>query len=90
MDRFRAECPGHRGAGILPAAFNRQVILTGALRQPLMEAFSYNSITMSALVIRSFPDAHYARLRQTAAVHRRSFTQETRFTSSPGDADLKD
>ena len=32
---------------------------------------------MSALVIKSFPDALHARLRQTAAAHRRSVTQQT-------------
>ena len=32
---------------------------------------------MPALVIKSFPDALHARLRQLAAVHRRSVTQET-------------
>ena len=35
VDRPRVECPGHRDAGILPAAYNRQVILTGIFRQPL-------------------------------------------------------
>lgn len=32
---------------------------------------------MPALVIKSFPEALHARLRQVAAVHRRSVTQET-------------
>ena len=35
VDWLRAECPNHRGAGILPAAINRQVILTGIFRQAL-------------------------------------------------------
>ena len=42
-----------------------------------MKVLSYHSVTMSALVIKSFPDALHARLRQTAAAHRRSVTQET-------------
>ena len=32
---------------------------------------------MPALVIESFPEALHARLKQTAAAHRRSITQET-------------
>ena len=34
VERLRAECPGHRGAVILPVAFNRQGILAGIFRQP--------------------------------------------------------
>lgn len=41
------------------------------------EAFSDHAITMSALVIKSFPDALHARLRQAAAAHRRSVIQQT-------------
>ncbi len=41
MDRLRAECPCHRGAGILPAAFNRSVILTEVFRQPLSNITRY-------------------------------------------------
>ncbi len=33
--------------------------------------------TMAALVIKSFPEHLHARLKQTAAAHRRSVTQET-------------
>ena len=33
--------------------------------------------TMPALVIKSFPEALHAKLRQMAATHRRSVTQET-------------
>ena len=32
---------------------------------------------MSSLIIKSFPESLHARLKQTAAVHRRSVTQET-------------
>ena len=42
-----------------------------------MVVFRYHSVTMPALVIKSFPEALHARLRQMAAAHRRSVTQET-------------
>lgn len=42
-----------------------------------MEAKCYHFITMPALVIKSFPETLHARLRQIAAAHRRSVTQET-------------
>ena len=37
----------------------------------------YLSVTMPALVIKSFPEGLHARLRKIAAAHRRSVTQET-------------
>ena len=43
----------------------------------MMEPEWYFFITMPALVIKSFPEALHARLRQIAATHRRSVTQET-------------
>jgi plasmid stability protein len=43
----------------------------------MMEAEWYLFLTMPALVIKSFPEALHARLRQIAAAHRRSVTQET-------------
>ena len=43
----------------------------------MMEAEWYLFLTMPALVIKSFPEALHARLRQMAAAHRRSVTQET-------------
>lgn len=42
-----------------------------------MEALRYLFATMATLVIKSFPDALHALLKQTAAAHRRSVTQET-------------
>ncbi len=39
VKRLRAGCPGHCGAGILPAAFDGQADLTGIFRQPLSLAF---------------------------------------------------
>ena len=42
-----------------------------------MEAECYPFLTMPALVIKSFPEDLHARLRQIAAAHRRSVTQET-------------
>ena len=42
-----------------------------------MGAKNFHSLTMAALVIKSFPEALHAKLRQTAAAHRRSVTQET-------------
>lgn len=42
-----------------------------------MEVKSYLLATMPALVIKSFPEALHAKLRQIAASHRRSVTQET-------------
>ncbi len=42
-----------------------------------MGAFRYLLATMPALVIKSFPEALHAKLRQIAAAHRRSVTQET-------------
>lgn len=42
-----------------------------------MEAFHHLIATMAALVIKSFPEELHAKLRQTAAAHRRSVTQET-------------
>lgn len=42
-----------------------------------MEAKCYLFATMPALVIKSFPEDLHARLRQIAASHRRSVTQET-------------
>lgn len=39
--------------------------------------FRYLSSAMPALVIKSFPAALHAKLRQSAATHRRSVTQET-------------
>lgn len=41
------------------------------------EALSNLSVTMPALVIKSFPEALHVKLRQIAAAHRRSVTQET-------------
>lgn len=41
------------------------------------EAKRYLLPTMPALVIKSFPEALHAKLRQIAASHRRSVTQET-------------
>jgi plasmid stability protein len=43
----------------------------------MVEAECYPFITMPALVIKSFPEDLHARLRQIAAAHRRSVTQET-------------
>ena len=40
-------------------------------------AKSYPFATMPALVIKSFPEALHAQLRQMASAHRRSVTQET-------------
>jgi plasmid stability protein len=37
----------------------------------------YLSVAMPALVIKAFPEALHAKLRQIAAAHRRSVTQET-------------
>lgn len=42
-----------------------------------MEAKCYHLVTMPTLVIKSFPEPLHARLRQIAARHRRSVTQET-------------
>lgn len=42
-----------------------------------MKAKCYLPATMPALVIKSFPEPLHARLRQIAASHRRSVTQET-------------
>ena len=42
-----------------------------------MEAQSHLFATMPALVIKSFPEDLHAKLRQIAANHRRSVTQET-------------
>ena len=42
-----------------------------------MVAFHHLFVTMPALVIKSFPEALHAKLRQIAAAHRRSMTQET-------------
>ena len=42
-----------------------------------MEAKRYPFATMPALVIKSFPEALHVKLRQKAASHRRSVTQET-------------
>jgi len=41
------------------------------------EARGYLFVAMPALVIKSFPEDLHARLRQMAASHRRSVTQET-------------
>jgi plasmid stability protein len=41
------------------------------------EAWGQLLATMPALVIKSFPDALHTKLRQMAAAHRRSVTQET-------------
>ena len=41
------------------------------------EALSHRFATMATLVIKSFPEALHAKLRQFAAAHRRSVTQET-------------
>ncbi len=41
------------------------------------EALSNLPVTMPALVIKSFPETLHAKLRQIAAAHRRSVTQET-------------
>ena len=46
---------------------------TGLVRRKRFAIFS----TMPALVIESFPEALHARLKQTAAAHQRSVTQET-------------
>ena len=43
----------------------------------ITEVKCYRFLTMPALVIKSFPEALHARLRQIAARHRRSVTQET-------------
>ncbi len=43
----------------------------------MMEAECYLFFNMPALVIKSFPEDLHARLRQIAAAHRRSVTQET-------------
>ena len=43
----------------------------------ITEAKRYLFATMPALVIKSFPEDLHARLRQIAASHRRSVTQET-------------
>lgn len=43
----------------------------------LEQAFYYPFAPMPALVIKSFPETLHAKLRQTAAAHRRSVTQET-------------
>lgn len=42
-----------------------------------MEVKCYLFLTMSTLVIKSFPEDLHAKLRQIAASHRRSVTQET-------------
>lgn len=42
-----------------------------------MEALCYLLFTMPTLVIKSFPEELHAKLRQCAAAHRRSVTQET-------------
>jgi len=42
-----------------------------------MDAKNYPFVTMATLVIESFPDDLHAKLRQSAASHRRSVTQET-------------
>ena len=42
-----------------------------------MEANRYHSSTMPALVIKSFPENLHTRLKEIAATHRRSITQET-------------
>ncbi len=41
------------------------------------ESKCHHYVTMPALVIKSFPEALHAKLRQIAAAHRRSVTQET-------------
>ena len=43
----------------------------------MTKATCYLPVTMPALVIKSFPEPLHARLRQIAARHRRSVTQET-------------
>jgi plasmid stability protein len=42
-----------------------------------MDPVCYHFGSMPTLVIKSFPAALHARLKQTAAAHRRSVTQET-------------
>ena len=49
----------------------------GGIVLVLRKHYSHHSSTMPALVIKSFPEALHAKLRQIAAAHRRSLTQET-------------
>jgi hypothetical protein len=49
----------------------------GCCRTCIKEAKRYLPATMPALVIKSFPETLHVRLRQIAARHRRSVTQET-------------
>ena len=60
-----------------PSASTQGYAFCGKLPIAAGEPNHYHSVTMPALVIKSFPEALHAKFRQIAAAHRRSVTQET-------------
>lgn len=63
-------------AGIAPMHFPAVVVIT-KFDFAKKEAKCYHCLTMPTLVIKSFPENLHLRLKEVAASHRRSVTQET-------------